>query len=184
MEEKEVKSKIKKESELVTFGKKIFNSDRKTVKESITDNVSIPEIKSFISVLGKSVLDNLLYGKAARPASNYSYNSIQYSQPINYNQTSQNANAQQSSLPKGVKDVQRLTFDDRGIAESVLAKRHDRLNTYGVVSVKDLFELAGQPKIDPASYNYGWNSLNGAEVRRSGLSEFYIQLPPISPINK
>lgn len=59
MDEKEVKSKIKKESELAAFGKKIFSSDFKTARESITNNVVIPEIKSFISILGKSVLDNL-----------------------------------------------------------------------------------------------------------------------------
>lgn len=184
MDEKEVKSKIKKESELVSFGKKIFSSDFKTAKETITNNVIIPEIKSFISILGKSVLDNLLYGKVTRPNTNYPYNSIQFNPQTNYNQLSQQTVQQQAQLPKGVKDVQRLTFDDRGVAESVLAQMHDRLNTYGIVSVKDLFELSGQTKVDPASYNYGWKNLNGAEVRRSGLSEFYIYLPPIIPINQ
>lgn len=182
MEEKEVKAKTKEPTELSKFASKIFSSDIKTAKNSVLNGVIIPEIKTFLSRVSTSFLDSLLFGKGSGP-SNQNYRN--YSN-ISYNQYSNNIPIQvvkQDLMPVGIPDLKRTTFDNRGDAEVVLSKMYEALNRYGKVSVWDFFDFAGIKRSDPSSYNYGWKSLAGAEVRRSGLDEYYINFPQIIPIS-
>ena len=53
----------KPQSEFVTFIKKIFVQDLSTAKDSVIDGVVVPQIKSFLSNLSTSLINNILYGK-------------------------------------------------------------------------------------------------------------------------
>ena len=68
----------KPQSEFVTFIKKIFVQDLSTAKDSVIDGVVVPQIKSFLSNLSTSLINNILYGKdnirQNRNGYNYSYN--------------------------------------------------------------------------------------------------------------
>lgn len=58
-----------------------------------------------------------------------------------------------------------ILFDTRADAESALEWLKETLNTYGVVTVSDLFDIAGRYYPD-TDLTMGWVSLYGSQVHR------------------
>lgn len=81
-------------------------------------------------------------------------------------------------------DYDDISFDSRGDAEIVLDQMRDLVDGdrgYGLVTVADMYDMAGLPAPFTAR-KYGWFNLRTAEVIR-GRDGFYIRLPKAMPID-
>lgn len=81
-------------------------------------------------------------------------------------------------------DYDDISFDSRGDAELVLDQMRDLVDGdrgYGLVTVADMYDMAGLPAPFTAR-KYGWFNLRTAEVIR-GRDGFYIRLPKAMPID-
>lgn len=75
-----------------------------------------------------------------------------------------------------------IIIDNRGEAEEVLDRMYELLDTYGLVSVADLYDLVGKT----ANYTdnkYGWDNLDTANVVRAGRDGYMIRLPKAKALN-
>lgn len=73
-----------------------------------------------------------------------------------------------------------VVFDDRDEARSVLNCLDEAIETYGTISVADLYDLSG---ITPESsyYNYGWDDIREARVLPCS-GGYKIQFPRVIPL--
>lgn len=78
-------------------------------------------------------------------------------------------------------DYDDILFPNRGEAEEVLDQMRDLISTYKVVSVLDMYDLAGI-EIDRTADNYGWASLSGASIVRT-RDGYLLKMPRPLPIN-
>lgn len=69
-----------------------------------------------------------------------------------------------------------ITFESRSDAVEALDRMDEILDQFGVVSVADLFEVAGRTGNGYTDNNYGWTSLISASVQPAGRGEYYIKL--------
>lgn len=73
--------------------------------------------------------------------------------------------------------ISEIRFDTRADAEKVLDEMQDIINAYGIVSLADAYELAGETDI-PYGYNsLGWHTVSNARVQRLRVG-YRIDLPP------
>lgn len=56
------------------------------------------------------------------------------------------------------------------------------VNKYGQTSVRDLYELVGEP-FHHTDEKWGWTDLESAGVRRVGHDSYLIVLPEIEPLD-
>ena len=75
-----------------------------------------------------------------------------------------------------------LYFDNKDDAMNVLTSMDEIVDQYGVVTVADLFDLAGVTGNGYTDQNYGWTSTNSAEVVRGRDGNFYLKLQRPMPI--
>ena len=74
-----------------------------------------------------------------------------------------------------------IILDNRGEAEDVLSRMDELIDTYGVVSVADFYDLVGITG-NYTDNKYGWSDIRNASVVR--VREGYmIKLPKALPLN-
>ena len=72
-------------------------------------------------------------------------------------------------------------IDNRGEAEIVLSRMDELIDTYGIVTIADLYDLAGVTG-DYTTNNYGWTNIRNAEVVRV-RDGYIIKMPKAMPID-
>lgn len=177
------KAKIKKKSTLVaTF----ISEDAQNIKNYILMDVLVPAIKKAvsdivtdgISLLSDIVTDGmslLLYGDTSH-GNKRSSGSSSY---VSYNRYSDRRDDINHSRPRYSYDD--VILDTRGEAEEVLTRMDEILDTYGVVSVADLYDLVGISGSYPDN-KYGWTNLKNAEPIRV-RDGYLLKLPKAAPID-
>lgn len=75
-------------------------------------------------------------------------------------------------------DYEDIGFDFQDDAEKVINGMLDILDTYGSVSVADVYDLSGVPAPDYTVENYGWTNLASATTRRT-RDGYVLDLPRI-----
>ena len=162
--------KTKKKSGLSKLLSGIIAEDIADIKTHIIRDVVIPTIKRSIS----DVIDMVLYGGSSkrRPGggTRVDYRSFYSSEPIRRTET---------------KVVSGYTYDDvilasRGEAEEVLDQLNALIDTYGIASVADLYDLVGVAR-NYTDNKYGWTNLASAGVDRT-REGYVIKLPRALPI--
>lgn len=191
--------KNKQQSEFMTFIKKIFVQDLSSTKDSVVDGVVVPQIKSFLSNLSTSLINNVLYGKdnvrPNRNGYNYSYNypvnQINYS--ANFNNPQQIPNQQIQPTLYGIGNLTTMNFEP-GEGEVILERMRDTISRWGKVSVADFYDFINEDRVsmdpplprikfDPMCNNYGWTDLSSARVVRTNNSSFLINFPKVIPLS-
>ena len=161
--------KTRKKNGFSKFFGNFISEDTTSIKSYVVKDVVIPTIKKAIS----ETVDMVLYGgsnKNRSNASRISYRSY-YDEP--------RLRADTNSVRTG------YTYDDiilesRGEAEQVLCQMNDLIDTYGVVSVADLFDLVGISG-NYTDNKYGWTNIRNAEVKRV-RDGFMLDMPKALPI--
>lgn len=162
--------RTKKKSEMSKFRDVFIAEDVSNVKSYIVMDVLIPAAKKAISDIVSNGIDMILYGetKGRKSSVNASY--------ISYRDYGlKRDDRRPSSRGRNAFSYDEIIFDNYGEADDVITRMGELLDTYGVVSVADMYDLAGLT-CDFTFNKYGWTSIRNAEVRRSG-DGYVIKLP-------
>lgn len=168
------KAKTKKKNKLVdTF----ISEDAQNIKSYVLMDVLVPAIKKAVSDIVTDGISMLLYGDTShggRRSSNSSH--------VNYTRYSSDRRDDRGSSYRNT----RYSHDDviletRGEAEEVLDRMCELIDTYGVVSVADMYDLVGIT-CNYTDNKYGWTNLRNAEPVRV-RDGYMLRLPKAGPID-
>lgn len=166
--------KTKKKSEVRKFADVFIPEDMANVKQYIVSEVIVPAIKKTIS----EIVDMFLYPDGSGRKRSSTNSRVSYT-----NYYDRRDDRARVVAPRGGYQYDDIIFDNRGEAEEVLEKMDELIETYGVVSVGDLYDLVGIS--NQSSYTdqkYGWTNIRTAQVVR--LRDGYmIKLPKVLPID-
>lgn len=177
-----VQLRLRKKSEMHKLTDVFLAEDVTNVKSYIIDEVLIPAAKKALSDIVTNGIDMLLYGetrsKSKEKGSRVSYS--KYYDRDRDDRYERDRGRSRRNIRNGY-DYDDIVLESRGEAEDVLDRMDDLLDTYGVVSVADLYDLVGIQ----GSYTdnkYGWSNLRNADVQR--LRDGYLlKLPKALPLD-
>ena len=167
--------KTKKKSEARKFADVFIAEDMSSVGSSILNDVVIPALKKLIYDAGKNALEMSLFGGTRRGDRD------SRGAQVSYRQYYDNDRFDDSPRTRSRLDFDDLTFANRGDAERVLDEMIETVRRYGLVTVADMYEMAGERQ-PYTSNNFGWMSLRGADVERC-RDGYYLRLPKAQPID-
>lgn len=170
------KGKTKKKSEVRKFADTFIAEDITSVKDYIIMEVLLPAAKKAISDIVTNGIDMILYGetrsKSKSRESRVSYTS--YYKDRDYDRPAR-------SRGRYGYDYDDIILDTRKEAEEVLDRMDDLIDTYGMVSVADLYDLVGISG-NYTDNKYGWTNLRNADVQRV-RDGYLLKLPKALPFD-
>ena len=167
-----------KKNEIRKFTDVFISEDISNVKSYILMDVLVPAIKKAVSDIVTNGIDMILYGGNGRNAKKSEASKISYTRY--YDQRDEGRRHVDTTTSN------RYTFDDiivptRGEAEEVISRMDELIETYGVVSVADFYDLVGI-SANYTDNKYGWMNIASAQPIRVG-DGYKIKLPKAMPIN-
>lgn len=177
-DKKEIKpvarAKTKKKNTLVdTF----ISEDAQNIKSYILMDVLVPAIKKAVSDIVTDGISMLLYGDTSHE-NRRSSGSASY---VSYNRYSDRDRRDDRNTNRSRYSYDDVILNNRGEAEEVLMRMDEILDTYGVVSVADLYDLVGISG-SHTDNKYGWTNLRNAEAVRV-RDGYLLKLPRPYPID-
>lgn len=172
------KAKTKKKSEISKIASNIVSEEAKSIKEYTIYEVLIPVIKDTIVQLIEGSVNMFFYGEArssgrssrGRGTSNAS--KVSY---MDYFEDRKRDSRIDDRRPSRY-SYDDITFEYKADAEEVLNRMDEIVEQYGVVTVADLFDLAGITGNGYTDQNYGWTSTRSASVERNRHGEYFLKL--------
>lgn len=164
------KSGISKISEI------FISEDAANVKSYIVMDVLVPAVKKAISDIVREGIDMILYGESrgSKSSTNSSYVSYR-----DYSRNDDRDRFRESRSRTGYNHDD-IVLETRGEAEEVLSRMDELIDTYGVVSVADLYDLIGK-SCEYTDNKYGWTNIRNAEPIRV-RDGYMLKLPKALPI--
>lgn len=167
--------KSKKKGEIQKFAGLFVPEDITSVKSYVLFDVVVPLIKKALS----DTVDAILYpgedrSKKRTPAARVAYGN-------QYEREADRRNYAAARTRNG------YSYDDyiigtRGEAEEVLSRMDDLMETYGLVSVADFYDMVGVTG-NYTDNKYGWTDIRSAQVMRVREGGYMIKLPKALPLN-
>lgn len=175
------KVKTKKKSEIHRLTDVFISEDVASVKEYILMDVLLPTFKKAISDMVTNGVDMLLYGEV-RGSKKDRGSKISYNKYYDSRDRDRDLDRRTSrTRSRTGYDYDDIVLESRGEAEEVLERMDDLLDTYGLVSVADLYDLVGITG-NYTDNKYGWTNLRTASVQR--LRDGYLlKLPKALPLD-
>lgn len=177
--EKVVKGKVgtRKKTGVRKLTDIFVSEDAANVKSYILMDVLIPSVKKAVSDIVTNGIDMILYGESGRtkktsPSSKISYRSYYERDDERY---------RESRKAKTGYSYDEIVLETRGEAEEVLTRMDELIETYGMVSVADLYDLVGIT-CNYTDNKYGWTSVRNAEPVRI-RDGYMLKLSRPIPIN-
>ena len=172
------KGKTKKKSEVKKLADVFVAEDVTSVKDYIIMDVLIPAAKKAISDIITNGIDMLLYGETKSKNkgrdSRVSYTKYYSDRDRDYERPGR-------ARGRYGYDYDDIILDTRREAEEVLDRMDDLIDSYGMVSVADLYDLVGiQGKY--TDNKYGWTNLRSADVQRV-RDGYLLKLPKALPFD-
>ena len=169
--------KSKKKSEVRKLTDVFLSEDIQDVKSYILLDVLVPAVKKAVSDIVVNGIDMLLYGETGHSkkssGSKVSYRS--------YYDRDRRDRRDVSSRRRAGYDYDDIILDNRGEAEDVLSRMDDLIDSYGIVSVADLYDLVGING-NYTDNKYGWTDIHSARIER--VREGYlIKMPRACPLD-
>lgn len=178
--EKVVKGTVKTKKKRGSKLKDVFISeDASNVKSYVFMDVLVPAVKKAISDIVRDGIDMILYGEARskKSGSNASYVSYR-----SYSDRDRREERRYSdSRVRSTYSYDDIILETRGEAEDVLTRMDELIDTYGIVSVADMYDLVGISG-NYTDNKYGWSNLRNAEPVRV-RDGYMLKLPKPGPIN-
>lgn len=183
-EEKKSNEKVIKGSAKIhqkTTGEKLketlFGEGVDNVGDYVVFDVIIPTLKEMVVNSVSDGINMLLFGETKRSGRSSSRNSrsgyVQYE--------SYSRNRDRDSGRRAQFDFSDIEFETRADAIDVLDAIEDTISMYDVASVSDLYEFAGiTPR--PTDNNYGWTSVNTAEILMKRNGNYILSMPRPKPL--
>ena len=120
----------------------------------------------------------MLFGRGASTGGKRPFNNVSYT---NYSTPKTSPKPIYDSGSRRGYDYEDITLATRGDAEEVLARMDELIETYGLVSVGDLYDLVGKT-CNYTDYKYGWTNIRDASVVRE-RDGYGLRLPKAGPLN-
>lgn len=172
----------KKKSEIRKFADGFVSEDAANVKSYILHDVVIPAAKRILDDVIVGSLRMFLYGDKGGSgggrtnASKVSYRSY-------YERESDRRRDNGAGRVRSGFEYDDIEFEYRGDAEAVLTEMENIIEQYDIVSIADLYDLAGVSNNNPSTNRYGWTNLATAAVARTRDGKYVIKLPRAMPLN-
>ena len=151
--------------------------DIQNVKSYVLMDVLVPAIKKAISDIVTNGIDMLLYGETGRSRRKTNASVVSYR---NYYDSRREERYSSSRTRTGY-SYDDVVLETRGEEEDVLSRMDELIDTYGVVSVADLYDLVGI-SCNYTDNKYGWTNLRNAEPVRV-RDGYMLKLPKALPID-
>ena len=171
------KATVKKKSGIVRLADVFLPEDVNSVKEYILVDVIIPKIKNMLHDIGSEAWDSF-WGISGRSGSRGTASKVSYVSYDRYSRDKQPENPRRSGV-----NYEEIVFPTRGDAETVYDRMSELCDTFGNVSVADVYELADVPNDNYTLNKYGWTSMEGAQVVRLSGGGFAIKMPKARPFD-
>lgn len=168
------KSKVKEMSE--TF----FGGTAKDAAMYVVSDVLVPALKQTLYDMISTGFQRLLFGDTvsngrpivARPSS----------YRMNYNSRYRTTTQRPVMPARTGHDLNRVMFDTRADAESVLSYMYDSINETGIVSLADFYIKANEYNSSrvpttPQDYNFGWTDVRRSRILTTETGYYIIDLP-------
>lgn len=182
-EEKKANEKVIKGSAKIhqkTTGEKLketlFGEGVDNVGDYVVFDVIIPTLKEMVVNSVSDGINMLLFGETKRGRSSSRNSRSGYVQYESYSR-----NRDRDSGRRAQFDFSDIEFETRADAIDVLDAIEDTISMYDVASVSDLYEFAGiTPR--PTDNNYGWTSVNTAEILMKRNGNYILSMPRPKPL--
>lgn len=162
--EKVVKGTVKtKKNDIRKLTDIFISEDIHNVKDYVFSDILVPAIKKAISDIVRNGIDMILYGDSGRSKQSSSGNSNYVSYRSYSDQSPREDRFSNRSRSTSYDDI---VFDTRSDAEHVLRQMDALVDTYGNVSISDLYDLVGVNNDLYTNQRYGWNreNIRGASI--------------------
>lgn len=173
-------TKPKKKTSFRKFTDVFISGDVADVKSYVRDDIVIPNLKKAIFDIVKNSIEIFLWGEASK--SSKSVNASKVSYRSYYDKDNDRRKDSLSTKVKSGFDYDEIIFENRGDAEKVLSAMDDVIAQYDVVSIGDLYDLAGVSTDNHAIHRYGWTNIRSAEVLRV-RDGYIIKFPKADALN-
>lgn len=170
-------TKIKKRGEMSKLADVFITEDANNVKSYILMDVLVPTIKKAIVDIVTDAVNMIFLGGTGRGKSSGS--SVNY---VSYSRFSDTKERRPEPRMSGRFDYDTIAFEYRSDAEAILEQMENIIETYGFVTVADLYDMAGRSH-PYTSNDYCWTSLRNADVVRT-REGYVLKLPKVMPIDK
>ena len=153
----------------------MFLPEGKTsLKDMIIEDIIVPTTKNIIA----DIVNSVLFGEAGRSRNSGSSRSrVSYSSYYNKDDSRRDTRPTRS-FSDSYDDI---ILENRGEAELVIDRMKEYIDSYGIVTVAELYEFIGVTR-DYTTRNYGWTNLDSARVNRI-RDGYLLVLPQAMPIN-
>jgi len=173
------KATTRKKTGLNKFAEAFLSEDIHSVISYLGSDVLIPAMKSAIFNTITNGTDMLLYGEAKHADRKSSSDRVSYRRY--YDDRDDRRTTRASNVGFQYEDV---VVESRGEAEDILSRMDEALDVYGVVSIADLYDLAGlSSEIRHTHNKYGWTSIRNADIVRVRGDNYMIRMPKAMPID-
>ena len=179
-------ARVKKKPPAKKVGDAILGEDVSEVKSYLIWDVFIPAVKDMIADLVKKGIDAMLFGGTEAPRNidrRRGTSRPSYSDYYDRNRDRRYDDRRRTRRPnrRAVHEFDDILFADRFDAENVLSCMDDITMEYGMVSVADFYELAGEEG-QYTDNKYGWGDVRDARVVKV-RDGWIIDLPKPEPID-
>ena len=166
-----------------------FGGDVRHVARYIAADVMLPAIRNMIVDTTTEGIRRTVYGESSRtsrPRTMSDYRPrVSYNTPANrIGRDPREAGYLPEQPPLSLRtqphDVGQLILANREEAELVLERLRDVIDTYGIVSVADLYDLLGLPTTH-VDNKFGWTSLVNVDIRQYRQG-YILELPATEPV--
>lgn len=169
------KVKVRPKSGLHKLTDVFISEDAANVKSYIVMDVLVPAVKKAISDIVRDGIDMILYGESkGRSSSSSSYVSYR-----DYSRRDEDRFRDRDRDRRGYNHDD-IVLESRGEAEEVITRMDELIETYGVVSVADLYDLVGKT-CEYTDNKYGWTNVRNAEPIRV-KDGWMLRLPKALPL--
>lgn len=170
--------KTKKKNEISKFADVFISEDIKNVKSYVVLDVIIPAVKKAISDVVTNGIDMILYGGNGRSKKRSGAGYVSYR---DYSDRDRRDDRHRDNRTRTGYSYDDLILDSRGEAEEVLTRMDELIETYGVATVADLYDLVGKT-CNYTDNKYGWTNLRNSEAVRV-RDGYLLKLPKALPID-
>lgn len=170
--------KVKKKNEIQKLANVFISEDIKNVKSYVLMDVLIPAIKKAVSDIVTNGIDMILYGGNGPSRKNTNASYVSYRDYSRKDNDRFSSNRSQTKTGYNYDDI---ILESRGEAEEVLSRMDELIETYGIVSIADMYDLVGI-KGNYTDNKYGWSNLSNAEPIRV-RDGYLLKLPKALPID-
>lgn len=172
--------KTKKKSQIHKFTDIFVAEDVGEVKEYLITGLLIPSIKNTILDLIIEGATMIFKGEPGRGRKSSS--SVDYVSYRHYSDRDRRDDRHHNSRVRTGYGYDDIVLESRGEAETVLTRMDELIDTYGFVTVADLYDLVGK-SCNYTDNKYGWTNLRNAESVRIRGGEYILKLPKALPID-